>query len=182
MITHRSFSSIFQSWNVSKELFLLMMWETHLHCSKLLNGLCSVFLRQDCCLSLLGFFWFCLWLCFFQIHSYLIQIKYANCISKSPRETPCNSDTANNKQHSSLHSIFWMVVALTDADGLLHRSTYYRSNRIISSTVYLVFVSHFLSKITKKSLEISGDLPKPVSLLLTSCSNLCGQLLKECPC
>lgn len=153
------------------------MWETHLHCSKLLNGLCSVFLRQDCCLFLLGFFWFC----FFQIHSYLIQIKHANCISKSSRETPCNSDTANNKQHSSRYLLNSGGTDI-DADGLLHRSTYYRSNRIISSTVYLVFVSHFLSKITKTSLEISGDLPKPISFLLTSCSNLCGQLLKESPC
>lgn len=120
---------------------------------------------------------------FFSKHTVIyliIQIKYANCISKSSRETPCSSGTAN-KKHSSLHVVFWAAAALTDANGLLCKSTYYRSNGIFSSTIYLLFVSHFLSKITKGSLEISGDLPKPIYFLLTSCSNLCGQLLKEGP-
>lgn len=64
---------------------------------------------------------------------------------------------------------------------LWHKCTYYRSKGIFSSTIYLLFVSYFLSKITKRYLEICRNLQKPIYVLLTSCSNLWGQLPREGP-
>lgn len=89
----------------------------------------------------------------------IIQMKHASCTTKSSGEMLCNSGSAS-KKHSSLHAVFWEAAALTDAVGLLDQHTYYRLNGISSNTICLLFMSHFVSKITKGPLEISGDLPK----------------------
>lgn len=141
-----------------KKSFFLMMWETHLHCIELLNGLCSAFPRRDCCLFLFGFSTADFFFPNTVIYP-IIQMKHASCTTKSSGEMLCNSGSAS-KKHSSLHAVFWAAAALTDAVGLLDQRTYYRPNGISSNTICLLFMSHFVSKITKGPLEISGDLPK----------------------
>lgn len=107
-------------------------------------------------------------------------MKHASCTTKSSGEMLCNSGSSS-KKHSSLHTVFGAAAALTDAAGLLDQRTYYRPNGISSNTICLLFMFHFVSKITEGPLEISGDLPKTSFFLLTSFSNLCGQPLEEGP-